>query len=85
MRMLNYLLRSSHQTNEEGEIDLTPEVLMQTTDNKYNGLKQSGRWNQPSEKDKKIIALEAQIKELVVVAKKSKKVPNGKPLLVTGE
>jgi hypothetical protein len=65
---------------EEGEIDLTPEVLMQATDNKYNGLKQSGRWNQASEQDEKIIALEAQIKELVVVAKKSKKVPNGKPL-----
>ena len=49
---------------EEGEINLTPNVLMQATVNKYNSLKQQGRWNQASEQDEKIIALQTKLESL---------------------
>jgi hypothetical protein len=57
---------------EEGEIDLTPNELMQSTDNKYNGLKQQGRWNASSEQDEKIIALQAKIQALEETRKQPK-------------
>jgi hypothetical protein len=46
---------------EEGDINLTPTELMQATDNKFNGLKQQGRWNAATEQDEKIIALQAKV------------------------
>jgi hypothetical protein len=58
---------------EEGDLDLTPDFLMQATVNKYNGLKQQGRWNQASQQDEKIIALEAQVKALKNGGKKTAK------------
>lgn len=54
---------------EEGDIDLTPNELMQATDNKYNGLKQQGRWNVASDQEEKIIALQAKIQALESVKK----------------
>jgi hypothetical protein len=60
---------------EEGEIDLTPNALMQATVNKYNSLKQQGRWNQASEQDEKIIALQAKLESLEVGRKKGDKSP----------
>jgi hypothetical protein len=61
---------------EEGEIDLTPTELMQSTDNKYNGLKQQGRWNTATEQDEKIIALQAKIQALEETRKRTKKIVN---------
>jgi hypothetical protein len=59
---------------EEGDIDLTPTELMESTVNKYNGLRQQGRWNVTSEQDEKIIALQAQIQALLTSSRKIKKV-----------
>jgi hypothetical protein len=66
-------IKRKKNSYEEGDIDLTAEQLMQATDNKYNSLKQSGRWNQTSEQDDKIIALQAQVSHLI--AKTNKKKP----------
>ena len=59
---------------EEGEIELTPEQLMESAANKFNALKQSGRWQQASEQDEKIIALQAKIK--LLEEKRNKKTKN---------
>jgi hypothetical protein len=57
---------------EEGDINLTANELMESTANKYNGLKQQGRWNATSEQDEKIIALQAKIQALENVRKTKK-------------
>jgi hypothetical protein len=48
---------------------VTIDVLMEQADNKYKLLKEGGTWNTPSEHEEKILALQAEIKNL----KKAKK------------
>ena len=47
---------------------------MESAANKFNALKQSGRWQQASEQDEKIIALQAKIK--LLEEKRTKKSKN---------
>lgn len=62
---------------EEGE-DLSPEQLMEYADNKYKQLKVTGRWNAPSAEEEKILALQAQIKNLKKTGSKIQKENNKK-------
>ena len=49
---------------EEGQ-DMTADQLMLWARNKYDLLLDKGTWNAPTEQEEKIIALQAQVKEMV--------------------
>ena len=65
-----YILKKKDDYDEG--MDMTPQRLMKLAENKYRMLVQDGLWQAPDEQAEKIIALEAQIKEL----KKSKNKSN---------
>ena len=58
---------------EEGQ-DMTADQLMLWARNKYDLLRDKGTWNAPTEQEEKIIALQAQVKEMAkkLSTKKSK-------------
>ena len=58
-----YIKRKQDDYND-GKSTLTPDTLMYLTTNYYNTLLEAGDWDQPSQEDEKIIALEAQVKKL---------------------
>jgi hypothetical protein len=60
----------SHLNNEvDSSGDINPTTLMSRVKTKYKTLLNNGDWNVPSDQEKKIIALEAQVRDL----KKSKR------------
>ena len=52
------------QESYDDGLELTAEVLMQRAVDKYKNLKQTNKWNAPTEEEEKIIALEAKLKQL---------------------
>jgi hypothetical protein len=62
---------------EMSNITLTPKELMNTALNKYKLLKESGEWKEPSETEKTILALTAEVRRLT--AKNQKKDKNFRP------
>jgi len=62
---------------EEGQ-DMTADQLMLWARNKYDLLRDKGMWNAPTEQEEKIIALQAQVKEMAkkLSDKKSKHTSN---------
>ena len=65
-------IRKKEEDYDESTQEMDYQRLMLLASNKYKTLVESGRWNTPSEEDNKIIALEAQVKQLVKLKKKAK-------------
>ncbi len=63
---------------DEGQ-NFTPEELMQLAYDKYATLKEKGEWMEPSEDQKKIIALEAKLEQLQKKTKAITKKDGGQP------
>jgi len=57
-------MKRSHETYEMSSEELSPKALMDMASNKYKLMKENGTWNEPSETQKKIIALEAEVATL---------------------
>ena len=49
------------QDEYDEELEICPDILMALVDNKFKTLTLKGKWNAPSEQDKKILTLEARL------------------------
>ena len=65
-----YFIRKKDEFEEGAHI--SPNKLMTNMLNKYNTLVKSGKFNKPSEMDKKIVALQAKLKQQETIIKDSK-------------
>jgi hypothetical protein len=54
-------MKRSHEAYEMSNDEISPKALMDMASNKYKLMKENGTWNEPSETQKKIIALEAEL------------------------
>ncbi len=57
-----YVLRKQEEYEEGGT--LTEDALMNLTKNKFTLLKEAGRYNMPSAEEEKILALQAELKQV---------------------
>ena len=69
-------IKKKKDTYDEGT-DITPTALMDTALTKYNQLVQDNQWGQPTEEERKIVALTAQLEETQSKLKKLKKGKGG--------
>ena len=53
-------LNKKQEAHEEGREEITPDQLMKSAKNKYNTLKENGKWNAPTAAEQ-IVALEAKL------------------------
>jgi len=65
-------IERKEESYEEGN-DITHEQLMQQALNKYSSLVEKGLWKAPTESEERIIALEAELKQVKAAARKSNK------------
>lgn len=71
-------IASKMKKNKEGK-DIDPDQFMQLEDNKYRLMKEKQTWDAPSEKEEKILALQAEVSLLKKRNRKSKaSSPSGK-------
>jgi hypothetical protein len=61
-------IKRKRNTFEEDNINMTAEDLMAAAQDKYSFLVDKGRWNQPSQSEERIIALEATIESRIAKA-----------------
>lgn len=58
---------------DDGELNITPQILMLKAATKYKTMKDEETWNAPSDEQVEIMALKAQVSKLEIANKKSKK------------